>query len=68
MRDEIANSDLRQDMNESEININAVFFCSLKSSFKQKKQGNFRVGEKKREALRSQLWEISVVLASSCEQ
>ena len=66
MRDEIANSDLRQDTNESEININAVFFLFFEKFFQTKEAREF--WGKKREALRSQLWEISVVLASSYEQ
>jgi hypothetical protein len=48
-RDEIANSDLRHDMNESEINTNAVFFLFFEKFFQQKKKHwNFRVGRKKK--------------------
>jgi hypothetical protein len=49
VRDEIANSDLRQDMNESEININVVFFLFFEKFFQQKKHRNFRERKRERE-------------------
>jgi len=57
VRDEIANSDLRQDMNESEININAVFFLFFEKFFQTKEAREFQCrGKKERSSSKSAIY------------